>query len=169
MPSGYVGPVAPMHTPTDLRPSGNNKRKPSIWVRLRVLLKRLDLDAALAEGANPTSSGELALRAEQLGDPGQRNRLATGIENLFRMATMGPGPEATVSLVRAPFDPARVAANEPELAELAEILRREGPHNVRGLAMASVLIEDSDSPLYDRTAPDQLKPAIAATISALER
>ena len=167
MPSGYVGPIAPMHTPAGLRP--NAKRKPSIWVRLRVLLKKLSLDSALAEGANPTRTEELGLRARQLADPKERERLANGLENLFRMATMGPGPGATVSLVRAPFDPARVAANQAELAELAERLRCQRPQNVRGLAMASVLIEDSGSPLYAHTAQDQLKPAIEATMSALDR
>jgi hypothetical protein len=167
MPSGYIGPMAPMWAPASLRPE--SKRGPSLWLRIRVALKRLELDSALAEGADPRTTEALALRAEQLADSSSRTRVATGIENLFRMATIGPGPEATTSLVRAPFDRYRVAANRPELEELAGRVRQARPQNVRGLAMASVLLEDPRSPLYAHTPSDQLKPAIQAASSALDR
>jgi hypothetical protein len=167
MPPGYIGPMAPMQAPASLRPE--SRRGPSLWLRMRVAMKRLELDSAIADGADPRTTEALALRAEQLADSSTRTRLATGIENLFRMATMGPGPEATASLVRAPFDRYRVAANRPELEELAGKLRRAGSHNVRGLAMASVLVEDPRSPLYAHTPSDQLKPAIQAASSAIER
>ena len=167
MPSGYIGPMAPMWAPASLRPE--SKRGPSLWLRIRVALKRLELDSAIANGADPRTTDALALRARQLTDSSTRTRLATGIENLFRLATMGPGSEATTSLVRAPFDRYRVAANRPELEELAGKLRRAGSHNVRGLAMASVLVEDPRSPLYAQTPGDQLKPAIQAASSAIER
>src|SRR5436190_8257793 len=101
MPPGYIGPMAPMQAPAGLRPE--NKRGPSLWLRMRVAMKRLQLDSAIADGADPRTTEVLALRAEQLADASTRTRLATGIENLFRMATVGPGPEATASLVRAPF------------------------------------------------------------------
>lgn len=167
MPMGYIGPMAPMQAPASLRPE--SKRGPSLWLRMRVALKRLELDSALADGADPKTSDALALRAEQLADSSSRTRIATGIENLFRMATMGPGPGATTSLVRAPFDRYRVAANRPELEELAGKLREARPHNLRGLAMASVLLEDPCSPLYTHTPSDQLKPAIQAASSAVDR
>jgi hypothetical protein len=167
MPMGYIGPMAPMQPPASLRPE--SKRGPSLWLRMRVALKRLELDSALADGADPRTSDALALRAEQLADSSSRTRIATGIENLFRMATMGPGPGATTSLVRAPFDRYRVAANRPELEALAGKLREARPHNVRGLAMASVLLEDPCSPLYTHTPSDQLKPAIQAASSAVDR
>jgi hypothetical protein len=167
MPQGYIGPMTPMQAPASLRPE--SKRGPSLWLRMRVALKKLELDSALAHGADPRTTDALALRAEQLADSSSRTRIATGIENLFRMATMGPGPGATTSLVRAPFDRYRVASNRPELEELATKVRRAGSHNVRGLAMASVLLEDPRSPLYAHTPSDQLKPAIQAASSAIER
>jgi hypothetical protein len=167
MPAGYIGPMAPLNAPAALRP--DNNRGPSLWLRWRVHLKRLSLDSALADGANPAKSDQLALRAEQLASPRERERLAAAIDNLFLLATMGPGPEATVSLVRAPFDSYRIAANRSGLTELAAKLRRQRPLNLRGLAMASILIEDGRSELYAHTPTDQLKPAIAATISALDR
>jgi hypothetical protein len=167
MPPGYVGPMAAMWAPASLRPE--SKRGPTLWLRIRVALKRLELDSAIADGADPRTTDALALRARQLADSSTRTRLATGIENLFRMATMGPGPGATASLVRAPFDRYRVAANRPELEELAAKLRRAGSHDVRGLAMASVLLEDPRSPLYAHTPSDQLKPALQAASSAIGR
>jgi len=167
MPPGYIGPMAPMQAPASLRPE--SKRGPSLWLRIRVALTKPELDSALADGADPRSTAALALRAQQLADSSSRNRLATGIENLFRLATIGPGAEATTSLVRAPFDRYRIDANRPELEELAAKVRGAGPNNVRGLAIVSVLVEDAGSPLYAYTPSDQLKPAIQAASSALDR
>jgi hypothetical protein len=96
MPAPYFGLFAPMKAPDALRP--DNKRGPSWWTRLRVRWKRLDLDSALAYGANPVTSEEFALRAQQLADSTNRERLATGLENLFHLATTGPGPGATTAM-----------------------------------------------------------------------
>jgi hypothetical protein len=166
MPAPYLGLFAPMKPPGD--PWGDGDVQPSIWVRLRVRWKRRELDAALAHGANPVTTEELALRAEQLQDPATRARLAAHYENLFRLATEGPGPGATTAVVVAPFDARRVAADRPVLAALAETLRGPGPHEVRGLAMASNLLEDAEGPLYARSSVDELEPAVRRAIAALE-
>jgi hypothetical protein len=166
MPAPYFGLFAPMKAPDALRP--DNKRGPSWWTRLWVRWKRLDLDSALADGANPVTSEEFALRAQQLADSTNRERLAAGLENLFHLATTGPGPGATTAMAVSSFDRCRVAANQAELAALATKLRSAGPHGVRGLAMASVLYEDSGSPLYARTDIDRLKPAVHRAIAALD-
>jgi hypothetical protein len=166
LPAPLVGPFAPIKPPGAPREDGQNR--PSIWVRLRVRWKRRDLDAALADGANPATSAELALRAEQLAEPAMRARIAAGIENLFRLATEGPGPRATTAMVVSTFDRRRLAANRPGLAALSARLRGEGPHTVRGLAMASILLDDDESPLYAPTTVDELEPAVRATIWALD-
>jgi hypothetical protein len=166
MPAPYFGLFAPMKAPGALRP--DHEPGPSLWTRLRVRWKRLELDSALADGANPVRSEELALRAQQLADPTTRNRIATGIENVFRLATTGPGPGATTAMSIAAFDGYRVAANQPGLASLAGKLRAKGPHGIRGLAMASVLVEDAGSPLYTRSGVDTLEPAVRATVLALD-
>ena len=135
LPAPLVGPFAPIKPPGAPRRDGQNR--PSIWVRLRVRWKRRNLDATLADGANPATSAELALRAETV-EPAMRARMAAGIENLFRLATEGPGPRATTAMVVSTFDRRRVAANQPGLAALAARLRAEGgPHTIRGLPMAS--------------------------------
>lgn len=149
-----------------LRPG--QESRPSWLTRFRVRWKRLELDAELAGGADPEQTEELALRAQQLQEPATGQRLAIGIENVFRLATIGPGPGATTALSVAAFDRNRVAANEPGLAYLAEKLRAQEPHGVRGLAMASVLYEDSAGPLYAKTDVDTLKPAVRTAIAALE-
>lgn len=166
MPAPYFGLFAPMRPPAQLRP--DSEPAPSIWLRFRVRRRQRDLDAALADGANPATSDELALRAQQLAEPGARERLAAGIENLFRLATTGTGGGATTSMVITSFDRHRVAGNQGELAALAAKLRGPGPHAIRGLAMASVLYRDSASPLYARTEVDQLRPAVHAAIAALD-
>jgi hypothetical protein len=149
-------------------PRGDRRDRPSLWIRLRVHRKRRDLDAALANGANPAKSAELVLRAQQLAEPATRAAIAAGIENLFRLATEGPGPRATTAMSRGAFDRNRVAANRPGLAALVRRLRGEGPHTVCGLAMASILLDDSESPLYARTVVDELEPAVRAAIWALD-
>ena len=166
MSTPYVGLFAPMKPPGVPRPDSEDQ--PSIWVRLRVRWKRRELDEALARGANPVTTEELALRAEQLLEPATRARLAAWYENLFRLAADGPGPGATTAMVVAPFDAHRVATNQPVLAALAERLRSPGPLDVRGLAMASNLLEDSNGPLYARTRVDELEQAVRRTIAALE-
>jgi hypothetical protein len=166
MPAPYLGLFAPMKPPDALR--SDHKPKPSWLTRLRVRWKQLDLDSELAHGANPVKSEELALRAQQLAEPATRARIAAGIENVTRLATTGPGPGATTALVTRGFVGYRVAANEAGLAALAGKLRGNGPHAVRGLAMASVLIEDAASPLYVRGGVDKLEPAVDAAISALD-
>lgn len=166
MPAPYVGLFAPMKPPG--APWRDGQEQPSIWVRLRVRWKRRELDEALARGANPVTTEELALRAEQLSEPATRARLAAWYENLFRLAAGGSGPGATTAMVVAPFDAHRVATNQPVLAALAETLRGPGPHDVRGLAMASNLLEDAKGPLYARTRVDELEPAVRRAIAALE-
>ena len=64
MPAPYVGLFAPMKPPG--APWRDGQEQPSIWVRLRVRWKRRELDETLARGANPVTTEELALRAEQL-------------------------------------------------------------------------------------------------------
>jgi hypothetical protein len=166
MPAPYFGLFAPMKPPGVPRQEARDR--PSIWVRLRVRWKRRELDAALADGVNPAKSEELALRAKQLREPATRARIAAGIENLFRLATEGPGPRATTAMVVSTFDRHRVAANQPGLAALAQRLRSPGPHTVRGLAMAATLVDDAESPLYTHNKVDDLEPAVRATIWALD-
>ena len=70
MPAAYVGPAPPLKHTSRARPA---KGRPSVALRLRVRWNAAQLDAALADGADPGDSKSLALRAQQLapGSPGQ--------------------------------------------------------------------------------------------------
>ena len=90
-----------------------------------------ELDQALADGADPRESRELALRAHQLTKPGKRIRFARAIEKV--VSDVGsPEPQILLGIYRR--DP--VLKNRVLLRALADRLRAEAPVRLRGLAMA---------------------------------
>ena len=113
-------------------PRRDRRDRPSLWVRVGVHWKRRDLDAALADGANPAKSAELALRAQQLAEPATRAAIAAGIENLFRLATEGPGaPRNDGDVPRSlRSEPCRRQPGGPGCLG-PEIARRGPAHRVR--------------------------------------
>jgi hypothetical protein len=154
MPSGYVMPHS--------MPPAPRADRPTIGLRLRVWRKREVLDAALADGAEPTQSPELTLRAQQLVEPRKRAELATSIHALIDIADRQPNP------LQATFRPSQVQANRSSLLELAERLRGQGPHALRGLAMTARLIEDGRGPLYPGNGPRRLARAVRDAIWGLD-
>jgi hypothetical protein len=68
---------------------GGQARPVGLALRLRARRRRHALTAALAAGADPGGSEELALVAGQLTRPRTRRHLAEGIERVLRAAT-GP-------------------------------------------------------------------------------
>jgi hypothetical protein len=133
---------------------------------LRVGLKALDLDQALAGGADPTGSSELTLRAEQLIEPDKRAQLAESIDNVLYVAAADP--VTALGSTRLPLRRDRIEANRDRLVELAGKLRGRGPHALRGLAMAAVLVEDARGPVYSNGGLDGLGHAVMSTLSALD-
>lgn len=136
------------------------------WLRARVFLSRLRLDRALARGADPTASPELALRAEQLQRPRGRERIAKGIDQIVEIAF--DERREHVGPAMLPFRRQRVKPNLELFEELASALRRAGPHSVQGLAMASTLLEDGRGPLYASDPAENLGEVLDATISELD-
>jgi hypothetical protein len=110
-------------------------------LRLRVQLHHLRLDDELAHGADPHSSPELALRADQL--MRGRERIAVAIERALDSARR-PGP---VFSARVPVRRDQALECSSEILALTERLR-EDPIDVRGVAMASRLVHDGASALY---------------------
>lgn len=135
------------------------------WVRVRVFLGRLRLDRALARGADPAGSPELGLRAQQLQRSRTREQMARGIDRLIDLVFADPRRHVGPAML--PFRYQRVRPNLGLLEELAEALRGPGPHAVKGLAMATTLLEDSRGPLYASDPPENLRQALDATISEL--
>ena len=135
-------------------------------LRMRVVLRRLRLDRALVSGADPVGSPELELRSQQLQRPRTRERLASAMHRLLVIAF--DDPRRHVGPARVPFRHQRVRPNAERFEALAETLRAPGPHTVKGLAMASNLLEDGRGELYANDTPGDLGRALDATIAALQ-
>jgi hypothetical protein len=133
-----------------------------LWVRL----KAASLDRALAEGAKPSESVELSLRAGQLVGERQRKQVARSIQRLLDLA--GQDRRIFVGITRLPVDRERIEANRSQLERIAETLL--GPRSVspRGVAMARRLFTDFRGPIYTGGRNSRLPEALSATRSALE-
>jgi hypothetical protein len=161
MPSGAVSQLPEAH------PRSRAREQPSPLLRLRVRLQASKLDRALAGGADPRESPELELRASQLVDPDERERIATSIDQLLHLA--GQDRRRFLGWSRMPFDRLGVRASWGSLRKLAELLRGPRTPSPRGVAMARLLIGDFRGPIYTTGRANRLPEALAATISALER
>lgn len=139
-------------------------RGPALALRARVWLRQLELDAALAGGADPMRSEELALRASQLRESKRRATQARAIERLIAL-TARSGRAATPF---APFKRRQVQANRSLLVDLAERIGDRRPAAVRGLAMTALLLQDGRGPLITSNDPRALRRAICAARSALD-
>ncbi len=115
---------------------------PGRATRLLARLRRIELDRALAAGADPDSSRQIAARAAQLTSPGARAWIADGLERLAGAADAPAG--------RARVLPSRVAvrANRAALLELADVLRGGAPLYARGVAMLASVITDGTGAAY---------------------
>jgi len=144
--------------PTGSRPLGGH------WChgadRIAAWALRTSLDRKLAAGCPPESARLVAVRAREIVQLASRGRLADYWERVLRIAGSGKEPALAVPLSRA-----RVRTVEPDIRELARLLRARLPVSARGVAMARLLLTDGGGPLY-RGDPqaclrDQLHAAIA--------
>jgi hypothetical protein len=158
---GYI--FAPFYSPYYMPPT-RAPDGPSLMLRARVWRKRLELDAALAGGAEPARSEELELRAKQLVDRKTRNRLASAITRLVRIAD---GYRAPITTPDPPFRPKQVQDNRSLLVELAERLRGTRSVPLRGMALTSLLLNEGRGPLTTQSDPATLERAVQATLAAL--
>lgn len=116
--------------------------EPRLFTRVLARGRRLGLDRALAEGADPTSSPLLAARAAQLVGRANRARLAASLEHL---AVVAEGPPTRFGVM-----PRRhaVQANRSTLLELAATLRKGGLLYARGIAILELVLIDGTGPAY---------------------
>jgi hypothetical protein len=135
-------------------------------VRARVFLSRLRLDRILASGVDPSRSRDLTLRAAQLQQPRAGERVARGMDRLLAIAFDDPRRHVGPALL--PFRHQRVRPNVDRFETLAKKLRGPGPHTVKGLAMASNLLEDGQGELYANNSSSDLRLALDATMAALD-
>jgi hypothetical protein len=164
MPAAYAGPAPSLsHSAKGER----TKIRPSLALRVRVRWGALDLDAALADGADPDSSKVLALRAQQLADPKRRAKLARSIHHVLDVADRATAGRPYLS--QAPFWTESVEDNRAQLLEVSDRLEAEASPAIKGVAMANLLVEDAASPLFAHRSAGRARAAVEAVVAALGR
>jgi hypothetical protein len=146
----------------DSNPGHAIGRRPSLAVRIRTRLRRRALDGELAGGADPATSRELSLRAQQLRSAAERSRLANALVDAM-------GDAARPEPVAITYQPPRIEVLKcaEDLQALVERLRDERPVAIRGAAMTARLLSDGASPLRRAGGPD-LQHAVRAARFALD-
>lgn len=158
----------PTVNPSPLLPTGPSAdTAPALELRVKVRWSALELDAALANGADPASSEELALRAQQLASEPKREQLTQSIGDLLRLVHRRAGVQLPTT--RAPINWDQIRRHHSALVELCERIEGDGPHSVRGLALASLLVYDAGSPLYSHElSRDRLGPALDEALTTFK-
>jgi hypothetical protein len=141
--------------------------EPGPLLRLLVRLRASRLDRLLAGGANPAESPELSLRAEQLSDRRERERIARSVDELLHLASQDRA--AFLGYSRIPFARHQVRANRESFRQLADVLRSDRAIRPRAIAMARQLLSDFRGPIYTAGPAYRLSEAVAATLAASER
>jgi len=137
---------------------------PGVGVRLRTLVRRGRLDSMLAEGADPASSPELALRGQRLTRRAYRRALADSFDEAISVAE---GRELRLSAV-PPLATREVRAARAALLELSRALRSQRQVAPAGVALAQRLLTDGAGPLYLTSEHDALWHAARRATVALE-
>jgi hypothetical protein len=130
--------------------------------RLAARWHALDLDRRLAAGVPPEAAAALTLRAGILLRPRERKRMAGGLRKLIGFARRPPAVPAGVVVARA-----EVAEAARRLEALAARLEGAEPVDVRGVALARLLITDGAGPLYVPGRPGALSAAVEEALDAL--
>lgn len=115
---------------------------PGLATRVAARVRRLELDRALADGADPTASPLLAARAGQLVTAASRYRVAGGLERVALTVDADPGR------FRTPPHRDAVRANRAEMLRLAATLRHDGPLYARAIACLELILIDGTGPAY---------------------
>lgn len=136
---------------------------PALGLRVRVWASSLALDCRLAEGVRPTSSPELALRAQQLASARSRHQLSSALDAAVDAARRQRGPWTP----KTPIVATGVLRAAEPLECLAHDLKTLSDPPVRGIALVSFLVCDPTSPLYNRHSPVTVRDIAQRARSAL--
>ena len=126
-------------------------------------MHRVELDEQLAAGVQPSAGSLLHARAQQLGSPTERAKIARAFEKTLTEARK-PAP---VHGARLPLRRREIRNCDEDIIALVRRLNDESPIDVQGAAMAELLITDGASPLY-RAGDRSLRFAIRSTRLALD-
>jgi hypothetical protein len=129
--------------------------------RLSLRLQARNLDRALADGASPDSSEQLARRAQALVRADTRDEIAASLRRLTR----GDGRPLSS---RVGAVPARAEDVRRDLERLAARLLEPGPLAPRGVALTQELLTDGAGPLFWTESADDLGARLRTVLEALE-
>ena len=133
---------------------------PSAVARVTARLHSHVLDRALAAGADPAASSQIAARAAQLGSTSMRTRIADGLERLA-LSTDEPRSRFRILPSRA------MLANRSAMLELADILRQDRPLYPSGIAMLEIILTDGTGPAYTDKRGDGLARQLQVALAKL--
>jgi hypothetical protein len=128
--------------------------------RLSLRLRARSLDRALADGASPDDSEQLARRAQALVRADTRNEIAASLRRLAR----GDGRPLSS---RVGAVPARAEDVRRELERLAARLLEPGPVAPRGVALSQELLTDGAGPLFWAESAGDLGARLRTVLEAL--
>jgi hypothetical protein len=132
--------------------------------RLLARMLGASLDVKLAAGRTPESSPLLAARAQHIVAIRTRRELARHWEHLLRAARRGYGTYHPA----LPICSDRIIAAEPAVRELLRCMTAPLPVTARGVAMATALLTDALSPVYNPRSRVSLAAALEAAIVQLD-
>jgi len=131
--------------------------------RIRAHVRARRIDRALAAGIPADSRADLEVRAHSLIGSKERVALAQAIGRLLADARHA----ARARRFSVPICRRKVWRSRRTLADLVDRLLGDTPVDVRGLAQIRLLLTDGAGPLYARPGANDLEPALARAISAL--
>jgi hypothetical protein len=137
----------------------------SLGVSIRVFARRDRLTNDLAEGADPGSSPELALRAAQLTSDRRRKQLARTLRRIISEARDPYRTGLRVIIIK------RAAVLEAQDALNALIARLNAPEPVHaeGIAICERMLTNAlQSPLYNPAEPGALRRVVLVATEALD-
>jgi hypothetical protein len=139
-------------------------RRSRLTDRLLARLFGASLDRQLAAGRAPESSSLLAARAQHIVAIRTRRQLARNWERLLRGAHRAHGAYHPAIPVRNDS----IIAAERDVHELVRRMTAPLPVPARGVAMATALLTDALSPVYNSRSQDSLAAALEAAIAELD-
>jgi hypothetical protein len=134
------------------------------FIGLQVFLHRPRLDREIADGVDPRSTAEHAVRADQLY---RRRRPLAAI--LGQIIDTAEGPSERGMGSGAKLEVEQIRASRTSLRAIQELLRGNEPVTAQGVALVLWLLSDVASPLYSADADATLDDAARRIAAVLAR
>ncbi len=138
----------------------------SLRLHFRTAVHRATLTRSLADGADPTGNGELALRTRQLTSERTRTMLARTLRWSIADARRPARTRSAVPIIDRPA----VLDAQAAIAEMIERLLSARPVQAQGMALLERIITNAEggSPLYNSSQSGALRRTVSGATAALD-